>query len=176
VRCSLWALGAPLEDHLVLAADGEVTHLVADDAPAADVRPLAAVVAAGAGAVVATLSAPPLRAAISSVARALTLEWGPVRGDLIALEGDRARLSARLRARLQATLGEAPSPEARAASALAALSEIALLLGDALRARAQARVAALPEPEQRSLLTSPPPADPADARVIAGAVEALLVS
>jgi hypothetical protein len=33
----------------------------------------------------------------------------------------------------------------------------------------------MPEAEQRSLLTSPPPADPADARVIAGAVEALLL-
>jgi hypothetical protein len=175
VRCSLWALGAALEDHLVLTRDGEVARFVAEDAQVADVRPLAAVVAAGAGAVVATLSAPPLRAAIASVARALTLEWGPVRADLMSLEVDRARLSARLRARLQATLGEAASPEARAASALAALSEIALLLGDALRARAQARVAAMPEAEQRSLLTSPPPADPADARVIAGAVEALLL-
>jgi hypothetical protein len=32
----------------------------------------------------------------------------------------------------------------------------------------------LPEAEQRALLTSPPPADPDDARAIADGVEALL--
>lgn len=175
VRCSLWALGAALEDHLVLTSEGEIARLVAEPPPATDVRPLPPVVAAGVSAVVATLSAPPLRAAVQAVARALTLEWGPVTGDLLGLEADRARLSARLRARLQVTLREAANSEARAALALAALSEIALLLGDALRARAQVRVAALPEVEQRALLTFPPPPDSTDARVIADAVEALLL-
>jgi hypothetical protein len=175
VRCSLWALGAALEDHLVLTSEGDVSRLVTEPPPAADVRALPPAVAAGVGAVVATLSAPPLRAAVQAEARALTLEWGPVTGDLFGLEADRARLSARLRARLQATLGEAASPEARAAMALAALSEIALLLGDALRARGQERVAALPEVEQRVLLTSPPLPDATAARLITGAVEALLL-
>jgi hypothetical protein len=175
VRCSLWALGAALEDHLILTTEGEVSRLVAEPSPVTDVRPLPPVVAAGVGAVVATLSAPPLRAAVQAVARTLTLEWGPVSGDLLELAADRARLSGRLRARLQAVLGEAANPQTRAALALAGLSEIALLLGDALRARAQGSVAALPEVEQRALLTSPPPPNPTDARVIADAVQALLL-
>lgn len=175
VCCSLWALGAALEDHLLLTAEGEVSRFVTEPPAPADLRPLPPAVAAGVGAVMATLSASPLGPAIHATARALTLEWGPVAGDLLDLEADRARLSARLRARLQAGLAEAANPGARAALALAALSEIALLLGDALRARAQGRVAALTEAQQRALLTSPPPADPAEARAIADAVEALLI-
>jgi hypothetical protein len=174
VRCSLWALGAALEDHLVLTSEGQVPRVVAEPAPPADVRALPPAVAAGVGAVVATLSAPPLRAAVQAVARSLTLEWGPVTGDLFEFAADRARLSGRLQARLHAVLGEAGNSSTRATLALAGLSEIALLLADALRARAQARVAALPEVEQRALLMSPPPSDPTDARVIADAVQALL--
>jgi hypothetical protein len=174
VRCSLWALGAPLEDHLVLTADGEVSRCIAEPPPAADVRAVPSAVAVGAGVVVARLSASPLGPALRAMGRNLILEWGPVAGDLVALAADRARLSVRLRARLGAELARAADPQARAALALAALSEIALLLSDTLRAHAQGRLAMLPEAEQRALLTSPPPADPDDARAIADGVEALL--
>ncbi|MGH7312838.1 MAG: hypothetical protein ACREJV_06680, partial [Candidatus Rokuibacteriota bacterium] len=58
---------------------------------------------------------------------------------------------------------------------LAALTEIALAMGDALRAGAQSRLAALPEDEQRARLTAPPADEPGtDARIIMEAVRALL--
>lgn len=174
VCCSLWALGMALEDHLVLTAEGDVARVITEAVPPAPVRSLPAAVAAGVGAIVATLSTAPLGPALRETARGLAFEWGPVAGDLLEIGAARVRLSTRLRTEFVAGLGQAQRPAARAALALAALSEIALLLGDALRARAQERLAALPEPEQRRLLDAPPPADPADAHAIAGAVEALL--
>ncbi|MGH7309537.1 MAG: hypothetical protein ACREK6_12645, partial [Candidatus Rokuibacteriota bacterium] len=66
------------------------------------------------------------------------------------------------------------TPAARAAVALAALTEIALAMGDAFRADAQSRLATLTEAEQRARLTAPLAVDATDARVIMDAVRALL--
>lgn len=172
-RCSLWALGAVLEDHLELTREGEVTSVFDENPPAFGVKPLPPTVARGLGAVVAAISAPPLADLIRAAAADLVLEWGPVRGDLIELAGQRARLSGRLRVRLTDCLRAAGSSGARARVALAALTEIAHLLGDHLRADAQARVLALPEADQRAVLAAPPPIDGA-ARVITDATQALL--
>lgn len=175
VRCSLWVLGGPVADHLELTREGEVTRLAEDAPPASGTRPLADAVAGGIGAVVAATSAAPLAPFIRADAQELALEWGPVPGDLLEVRGNGARVSTRVRERLRELLREAQSPPQEAATALAALSEIALLLADALRARAQARVAALGEAEQRARLSSTTlPAAGTDARAITTAVEALL--
>jgi len=175
VRCSLWGLGAVLEDHLVLTFDGAVVRVLEPPPQPEGVRPLPSTLSAGIGAVVAAGSAAPLGPFIRQAATTLALEWGPVAGDLVDVGAARVRLSTILRARLAGLLRAAGTPPIRAALALAALTEIALLLGDSLRARAQARLAELPEPAQRLLLESPPPASrPADARLAIDATEALL--
>ncbi len=175
VCCSLWVLGGPVADHLEMTGEGEVTRLAGDAPPASGTQSLAEGVAAGIGAVVAATSAAPLAPFIRAAAQALALEWGPVPGDLVEVHGHGARVSTRVRERLRELLRQAPSPHQRAATALAALSEIALLVADALRARAQARMAALGEAEQRARLSSStPPAAATDARAITIAVEALL--
>ncbi len=173
VRASLWALGGPLEDHLELSPDGSVVRVWAPTPSAAPARALPAAVAAGVGAVVAATSAPALAAFVRESAAALRLTWAPVAGDLVEIMADEVRLSARLGERLADGV-TAVAAEARAALGLAALVEIAGLVGDVLRARAQARVAALPALDQESLLTAPPAAGEDDARVITDAVAALL--
>lgn len=174
VRCSLWTLGAAVEDHLELSREGAVVRIWEPPLPPADERPMPAAVAAGAGAVVAATAAPALAPFVRQEARALPLVWGAVAGDLAEITETRVRVSVRVRERLGAEIRRAGEPGRRAGLALAALREIALLVGDALRARAQARILALAETEQRALLLAPPPADEGDARAITAAVEALL--
>ncbi len=172
VRCSLWALGTVVEDHLELSREGEVRQVWTPAAGATAPRPLPAAVTAGVAAIVASTSAPPLAPFVAAAARSLALEWGAVPGDLIEVAGDRVRVSDHLRALLAARLAGAPASR-RAALGLAALTELALLLGDTLRARAQARMAALPADRQAEALAAPPPADPGRARAIAEAGAAL---
>ncbi|MBI4636372.1 MAG: hypothetical protein HY727_08480 [Candidatus Rokubacteria bacterium] len=175
--CSLWALERPVEDHLWLAADGEPLRLGAPAPEASPVRSLSAAVRDGVIAVVIATSAPPLADSIRAVAPALALEWGPVDGDLISIAPTRARLSTRLRATIRARLRDAGAPEARLRVGLAALTEIAALLGDELRARAQRRLAALdPASQAQALAVIAPPAASGerDARTISHAVEGLV--
>lgn len=175
LRCSLWALGDVLEDHLELTPDGTVVRACAPLPPAQPARALPGGVAAGIGAAVAATSAPALASFVREAAAALRLTWAPVSGDLLEMTADEARLSTRLGERLAAEAATAPTPADRATVGLAALAEIAGLVGDALRARAQARVAALPVADQEALLAAPPPpAGAQEARVITAAVEALL--
>jgi hypothetical protein len=175
VRCSLWALGGVLEDHLELTPDGAVIRAGTPSPPTHAMRALPATVAIGVGAAVAATSAPALSPFVREAAGALRLTWASVSGDLVELTADEARLSTRLGERLAAEVAAAPTPAARATVGLAALAEIAGLMGDTLRARAQARVAALPAADQESLLAAPPPpVGAADARTITAAVEALL--
>ncbi|HEY7366312.1 MAG TPA: hypothetical protein VIE37_19605 [Methylomirabilota bacterium] len=175
LRCSVWALGGVLEDHLRLTPAGEVTAVVERAPSPAVVRRLDGAVGAGIGAAVAAQSVAPLAGLIRERARALAVEWGPIDGDLVEVDATRARVSTLLRDRLAAALAAADTPAARAAVALAGLTEIALTLGDALRTHAQSRLAALPEDEQRACLTTTCAEDPAtDARVIMDAVGALL--
>ena len=148
VVCSLWVLGRPLEDHLLLAADGTLLRVL-DAVPVEDpARPFPPAVRAGVAAAVAAGSAPALAPSIRSAAGACALEWGAVARDLVAVAPDRIRVSAPIRRALAETLAAAPDRAGRAAVALAALAEIAALVGDAWRARAQAELARLPPDAQ----------------------------
>jgi hypothetical protein len=175
VRCSVWALGGALEDHLRLTPAGEVTAVMEPAGSSAGGRRLDPAVAAGIGAIVAAQSAAPLAPLLRERAARLAFAWGAVDGDLVEVGPTGARVSILLRARLAAALAPLDAPAARAAGALAALTEIALAMGDALRAAAQGQLATLPEEEQRRWLTAGPAAAPGtDASIIMAAVHALL--
>jgi hypothetical protein len=175
VRCSLWALGTALEDHLVLAADGVVLEV---HAPAADdetPRALPAAIVRGVVAVVAAASAAPLAASIRAVAGALAFEWAPLAGDIATVDGPRARVGTRLLRALAARLGDVGDRAGQVRLGFAALVEMAHALGDALRARAQARLAAAPVATQAEALNRTAAASAAaEARAIGEAVERLL--
>jgi hypothetical protein len=176
VVCSLWALGRPLEDHLLLSADGTLLRVLEPGPVACVARAMPPAVAVGVGATVAVGSAPALAPFIRSAAGACALEWGAVARDLVALGPDRIRVSERLRRGLAEALAATPGRGARAAIALAAVAEIAALVGDMLRARAQAALAELPPEAQAAALEAVGEAgDVRSAQEIAGAVEALLV-
>jgi hypothetical protein len=172
----LWALGAPLEHHVVLAPDGEVLRAALpppDDEPP---RALAAAVADGVVAVVVAASAPPLAATLRDVGGELAFEWAPLAGELAALDGRRARLSVRLRRALAARGRTAGGRAEQVRLGFAALAELAAALGDGLRARAQARLAGAPASAQAAALgrERAPAEAAARAREIGVAVEALL--
>jgi hypothetical protein len=173
VVCSLWALGVPVEDHLALSSAGDVQAVLEPPLPSASPRPLPQTVVRAAGAIVAATSVPALARFVVGEAGGLALEWGPVAGDLVQIDGRRARLSTRLRDVLADRAARVEGPE-RAALGLAALVEIAMLVGDALRARAQARIATLPPVEQMAALAAPPAPAPDDAATITDGAAALL--
>jgi hypothetical protein len=172
----LWALGAPLEEHLVLAADGTLLAAALPEPSEAPVRAVASEVAAGLAAVVVARSAPPLAESLRAVVRGLELEWGPLSGDLAVLAGDRLRLSTRLGRALATRAREAMTRAEQVRVGFVALAELGHALGDALRARAQARLAAAsPALQAASLQVVRHPAGAAaGAREIGLAVEALL--
>jgi hypothetical protein len=154
VVCSLWALGGPLEDRLVLDRSGEIL-----EAPAASGRelppaPLPPVWNSALGDLIARESAPALGAAIIEVLSHTPLEWGTVPGDLVRAWDTRIRLSARLREALAASLGSAAPGPGRAEQALRFVLEVARLLGPEMRGRAQAFLESLPEEEQARWLTA----------------------
>jgi hypothetical protein len=173
VRGSLWALGTVLEDRLTVSAAGDALSVLPPRPQPEERAPLPAAVAAGVGALVAATGAPALAPHVPAALADLHLAWAPTPGDLVAIDGDEVRLSTALRALIVERLGAASGP-ARAALALAALREIALLVGDAVRARAQARVAALPLAEQERLLAAPPGPDPGAGATVTAAVAALI--
>ena len=156
VVCSLWALGGPIEDRLVLDRRGEVLEAPPPAADAGAPAPLAPVWRAALAELIARESAPPLAAEIAQVTAGLALEWGPVPGDLLRVHGQDVRLSRRLREAGTAALAGAASPPERAEQALRFVLEIARLLGPEVRLRAQARLEALPEPDQRRILEEAP--------------------
>jgi hypothetical protein len=156
VVCSLWALGGPLEDRLVLDRLGEVCEAPAPRADTAAPAPLPAVWPGALGELIARESAPALASAIAAVAAELALEWGPVPGDLMRVHGQRIRLSRHLREAGTAALAGAASPQERAEQALRFVLEVARLLGPEVRARAQARLESLGPDEQRRLLEEAP--------------------
>lgn len=162
VICSLWALGRPLEDRLVLDRAGEVIEIPAlanDRAPAA---PLAPVWTAALGDLIARESAPALAASIREVTSALALEWGAVPGDLLRVDGQTVRISRRLEDAAVAGLRERPPGPERAEGAIQFILEVARLLAPLVRPRAQMRLCARSEDEQRRALLDaepePPPA------------------
>jgi len=143
VHCGLWAIGRRLEDSLRLRADGDLDTILADEPAPSASRALPDLVWAGVAALVAARGAEPLAPFVESVARAFSLEWGAVARDLVQIGRSRVRLSARLRDALAAGLGSATTTADRAELGLAAIAEIAALVGDALRGRAQAEIARL---------------------------------
>jgi len=156
VVCTLWALGGPLEDRLVLDRQGEVLDA---PTPAPDATPPAPLPPVWHGALadlIARESAPALAAAIAGVTADLALEWGPVPGDLLSVHGQRIRLSRRLREAGAAARAGVASPQERAEQALRFVLEVARLLGPAVRARAQARLESLDPAEQRRILEEAP--------------------
>lgn len=173
VRCSLWALGVPIEDHAVLDPDGNV---LAAEPPSPDPRPPAPLdpaVRAGLVALIRAMSAAALADSIDVAAAGIAFEWGGLTADLAAITGARARISWRLvdvgAARIRATA----TPADRLGRALELLTEMARLLGDPMRALAQsALAAAAPEAQEAALATSPAPVG--DAKAIAAAAATLV--
>ena len=112
------------------------------------------------------------------VAQTFSFEWGPVARDLVQIGRGRVRISARLRAALAAALAAAPTAADRAALGLAAIVEMAALVGDALRARAQAEIVELGKTELPPSLSGPAASGARGgaerARDITAGVEALL--
>jgi len=178
VRCVLWALGQPLEAHLLLGRDGDLVTVLAAEPAAAMSRPLPATVWSGVVAAVAARCAPPLAPFVESVAASLSLEWGPVALDLAQIVPGRVRISDRLRQALAARLAAASARADRAALGLAAIAEMAALVGDELRGRAQAEILSLPLDAQPAALEGATGAATRGraerARDIAAAVDAIL--
>jgi hypothetical protein len=153
VVCSLWALGEALEDHLRLDAGGTTVEVIAPPRAALPPRRLPAAVLAGAAAAAAALGAAPLAPIVREIARGCELMWASLDGDLVVVERTRLRVSYTLRDALSRRLRTASTRPRRLAIALAALTELAHLLGDPLRSRAQAHLATLPPETQAHLLT-----------------------
>jgi len=178
VRCVLWALGQRLEDHLLLRPEGELATILTAEPPAAASRPLPASVWSGVVAAVAARCAPPLAPFVESAAAAFSLEWGPVARDLAQIGHGRVRISDRLRQALAGRLAAATARADRAALGLAAITEMAALVGDELRGRAQAEMLGLPPAAQPAALegtSGPATRGRAErARDIAAAVDALV--
>jgi hypothetical protein len=167
VRASLWALGEPVAEHLVLTPAGDVVEILEPPAPPDAGARLADEIVAGMAGIVMAQSAPALAPFIDGVARGLRVQWGPVPRDLIAVDGG-VTMSLALRALIARRLRQAAGRRARVELAFAALAEMAMLAGDHLRRLAQAGLAGLAAPD---LSTDEAPDT---ARRIAAGAEALL--
>jgi hypothetical protein len=176
VVCSLWALGAPLEDHLRLDAGAVSVEVVAPPPLARPPRPLPDAVRDGIASVAAALGAAPLAPFVRDIAQTCTLHWTSLDGDLVAVERARIRVSHVFREALRRRFRAASTRADRLTSALTAITEIAHLIADPLRARAQSHLATLPEATQSRVLaqTTSPEARAGDARRIAVAIESLI--
>jgi hypothetical protein len=177
VVCSLWALGRPLEDHLLLSREGALLRVLDTEPVEASARVISPEVRAGVAAAVAAGSAPALAPFIRTVAATSALEWGAVTRELVSVEPGRIRVSERLRRVLAEALSAAHGRGARASLALVAVVELAALTGDTFRSLAQAEIAKLPPEAQAAAVTAggeTAPGDTQGAQEIAGAVEALL--
>ncbi len=148
VICSLWALGGPLEDRLILDRSGEILEAPPARAPEVSPAPLPPVWNSALGDLISRESAPALGPAIVEVLRGTELEWGAVPGDLVRAWEKRIRLSARLREAASASLRSAAPGRERAEQALRFVLEVARLLGPEVRGRAQSVLESLPEAEQ----------------------------
>jgi hypothetical protein len=148
VICSLWALGGPLEDRLILDRSGEILDAPPVRAPEVPPAPLPPVWNSALGDLISRESAPALGPTIAQVLQDTELEWGAVPGDLVRAWEKRIRLSARLREAAAASLRSAEPGRERAEQALRFVLEVARLLGPEVRGRAQAVLESLPEAEQ----------------------------
>lgn len=175
VVCSLWALGEVIEDHLRLAPEATTVEVIAPSACDGPPSALSPAVMAGVASAAAALGAAPLAHYVREIGAGCELVWAPVDRDLVAVDGTRLRVSYALREALARRLRTATTRGERLTLGLAAVTELAHLMGDTFRARAQARVAALPPDVQTHLLAeTEPAAGTDDARRITEAVEALI--
>ena len=173
VRCSLWALGSPIEDHL--AFDTEAGPRVVSGArgrASAPSRRMTRAVRDGLVEVIVASSAPPLAAALHAVADDLAFSWAAVPLDLARVDTGRVRMSRALHATFAERLAATRTVEAKARLGLAMLGEMAGAVGDALRARAQARLAAASVETQRAAFDAQD-IGPDVAKTITAAVAAL---
>jgi len=144
VRCVLWALALRLEDHLLLHPNGDLATILTNEPSTAPTRLLPPSIWSGVVAAVAACCAEPLAPFVESVAGTFSLEWGPVARDLVQIGRGRVRISERMREALAGRLATVPARADRAALGLAAIAEMATLVGDELRGRAQAAILGLP--------------------------------
>lgn len=160
IVCSLWALGTAVEDHLILTTDGDLVRPVPTVSESGPSEPLTQAWRAAISVLLAQRSAPALRPWLHEALQALTLEWGPVTGDLLALNGARAVVSLKLSRLFRRGLAECRTRSEALALALALVNEVSRLLGPEVRRRAQSLLLALPEAAQRAALEHPPVAPP----------------
>jgi hypothetical protein len=163
VLCSLYALGTPVEDHLVLDADGEVAEIPETAPESGDGEPLSPAWRAALNALLAHQTAPALAPWLGQALQALRLEWGPVGGDLLEVSGELAVLSLKLPRLFRRRLADCQTRAEGLWLAVALVSEVARLLGPTVRLRAQAILASLPEAAQQAALENPaagPPLTP----------------
>jgi hypothetical protein len=173
VRCALWALGAPLEDHLLLATDGTPHAVVAPSATTqAPPQRMVRAVCDGLVEIVVASSAAPLAAGLREITAGVTFTWGPVPLALAQVGAGEIRVSSQLATVFAQRLATTATPERRARLGLAMLAEMASAVGDALRARAQARLAAA-SPDAQTAAFAQPDENPETARAITAAVAAL---
>jgi hypothetical protein len=160
--CALWALGRVLEERLVLDHHGDVLHAppARDDGPPP--APFAPVWRPALAALLAREGAPVLAGPLADALSALALEWGPIPGDLLRMDGDTLRVRRQLLDVGLAWIRDAEAGPTRSERAGVLALEVARLLGPELRRRAQARLEALsPETQQRAweaAEAAPPPA------------------
>jgi hypothetical protein len=170
VVCSLWALGRPLVDCLVLDRAGEVRDRPLLPADAGAAAPLAPVWRAALADLIARESAPALAPDIRAAMNARGLEWGAVAGDLLRVDGEAIRISGRLRDAAVAWVRE-PPPAERTPRAVQFALEVARLLAPVIRLAAQTRLASQSEETQRRALLeadeAPPPLTDSVARLLA---------
>lgn len=152
VIASLWAMGEPLEDHLILDRAGEVLAVLPAAPAEGPYVPFSRRWRSAVGELVAHGSTPLLRPSILGIVERLDLQWGPVTGDLVEAAGERLVVSLRLPRVLRLRLEAQPDGEQRVRAALSLAAEVAKLLGPAVRRKAQAALAALPESGQRAAL------------------------
>jgi hypothetical protein len=170
--CVLWALGRALEERLVLAPDGEIVRGVESKTDSRAPAPLTPVWRPALAALIARESAPLLGPAIGAELDELVLEWGPVPGDLLRIDGDVARVRRQLLDVGLEWIRDAEGAAARGERAGTLALEVARLLAPELRRRAQARLEALPADEQQRLWEAsqsaePPPLGEAVGRLLA---------
>jgi hypothetical protein len=169
--CSLWALGRPLEDRLVLSPTGEILEVPAPRVDARAPAPFKPLWNTALAALIAHESAPALAPSIADAVAALVLEWGDVPGDLLHIDGAGARVSRRLLDVGLEWIREAPPGPERGSRAGALALEVARLFGPEVRRRAQARLEALPPEAQQRAWEA---ADAASPRPLGEAVGRLL--
>jgi hypothetical protein len=161
----LVALGRPVEDHLVLDADGRVLDRPAPAGPTGPdaEAPLDSRWAEALAALVPLQATALLRPAIRAVWPAFRLAWGPVTRDLVAARGERLRLSWAL-ARLYRAGAAGRDGAARRALGRDLVRTVLGLVGPPLRQAAAAWLADQPAVRRSELLG---PARPPDSDTVA---------